>query len=117
MANKLPDLDLVRKYMVAFENKFKWRWHFRACAYQRPSLLVKPAGHITPSCLCLVDPALTRWLGECRCRVIVACKKAFSKARNAPVHCNVHAVAPWASRLMDRFGVALLPNDKDPGFH
>jgi hypothetical protein len=25
---KLPDLDLVRKYMVAFENKFKWRWHF-----------------------------------------------------------------------------------------
>ena len=102
--------------MVAFENKFKWRLHFRACAYQRPSMLVKPAGHITPSCLVLVDPALTRWLGECRCRVIVACKKAFSKARNAPVHCNVHAVAPWARRLMDRFGLALLPNDKDPGF-
>ena len=48
--------------------------------------------------------------------MMAACKEAFSKARNAPVHCNVHAVVPWARRLMDRFGLALLPNDKDPGF-
>ena len=102
--------------MVSFENKIKWRWHFRACNDPRPTLVVKPPGQATASFPFIVDPALTRWLGECRGRVMAACKEAFSKARNAPVHCNVHAVVPWARRLMDRFGLALLPNDKDPGF-
>ena len=113
---KLPELDEVRKSMVSFENKVKWRWHFRASNEPRPLLVVKPPGQVTASFPFLVDPALTRWLSECRGRVMAACKKAFSQARNAPVHCNVHAVVPWARRLMDRLGLALLPNDKDPGF-
>ena len=64
----------------------------------------------------MVDPALQRWLGERKRRVLTACKKAISGAKGSQCHSNMPPVVRWARRLLQPFGSALLPNDKDPGF-
>lgn len=113
VSKKRIDISELTKSVHSFENRVRWRCHFRDSEIATiPCINYK--GSAKPFTGGVRNPALEFVLRSLRSTVLETARRANTKA--TPKVSNVVGLTRWAWRLLRDNEYTAVPNDKEPGF-
>lgn len=113
-SQNVPTQTDLRKSLVAFENKVKWKYVHRhdQVNSENPFLRKMPRRNYT--CRSLVPPEVSGLLNSVRAAVVGGCESVEVTSADCRRH-NFPALARVALRVLQRSGIKVMQTDKDGG--
>ena len=113
LSRRLPSTEGLVAKMKVFENKMRWKWHFRRVPGALPAFAVDAP---SAACRTIVAPELTAWLGRLRRQVVAGARMAFARSKFFCSHANTSGIDMLGLRLLRHSTVHISKCDKEPGF-